>query len=497
MVWQDAFSRPGQHVDVEQERELRLAAQAAAGADWALAALVARYQPPVTRYLTRLIGDPERAQAEAEQIFVRMDRRLHGPHGGANLRLWLLRASTEAGLTILQQPRRLAKPQLAGPGRPIGLLPGESAVTAKKLRAGLGTLATLTGTTARQVRRLVWSAPAEHTAAGGRLKPEDTAAQKNYDRAEGWGPSDDVLDEQDPRTALRHRLVRAVLAELPYGDAQCLALHLVAGLNQREVARALGITPSAVRRRVVQGLQLFAKRYEAAVASLGLPPEVLQEPELVVEEPERDEMMVTGEVAAVSPPLPYPADEPGPDAVIADAAAGLPVTEHTTNVPSAEAAVLDLSSMETSPLPRGLPQEIIVDAYPPEPLATLIPVVTETPDQLATGAHSVPAADAPAAGTTRRVPVLTRLDRGTGGAPHRESWGQEKARVVPVLTARMRQERQHSAAPADAESLDPLAPDVRMVDPGDEVSMPPDRELASAARIGSGGFPASDAVVDS
>ncbi len=74
----------------------------------------------------------------------------------------------------------------------------------------------------------------------------------------------------DPREALRHRMVRAVLAELPYGDAQCLALHLVAGLNQAEVALALGITASATRRRIVHGLTLFAQRYDAAVASLGL-----------------------------------------------------------------------------------------------------------------------------------------------------------------------------------------------------------------------------------
>jgi hypothetical protein len=70
-------------------------------------------------------------------------------------------------------------------------------------------------------------------------------------------------------------MVRAVLAELPYGDAQCLALHLVAGLNQAEVAVALGLTNSATRRRIIQGLQLFAQRYNAALASLGLSPEAL------------------------------------------------------------------------------------------------------------------------------------------------------------------------------------------------------------------------------
>ena len=498
MVWQDAFSRPGQYVDVEQERELRLAAQAAAGADWALAALVARYQPPVTRYLTRLIGDPERARTEAEQIFVRMDRRLRGPHGGANLRLWLLRASTEAGLTLLQQPRRQAKPQLAGPGRPIGLLPGETTAAAKKLRGGLNTLATLTGTTARQMRRLVWSAPAEHAAAGGRSKPDEATAQKFYERAEGWGSGDDALDEQDPRTALRHRLVRAVLAELPYGDAQCLALHLVAGLNQREVARALGVTPSAVRRRVVQGLQLFAKRYEAAVASLGLPPEIIEEPEPVVEEAERDEMMVTGEIAAVSAPLPYPADEPDPGTVKVEPPRALPAAERAANAIAAEAPLLDLSTLETAPLPEGMPRAIVVDAYPPEPMPPVISVVTEPPEQRAAVEHTVPDADAPAVVGPRQVPVLTGPDRGNGGVTSREHRAETAARIIPVLTAQVQRERQHGAAPADTESMAPLEPDIRMVDPGGDegVPMPRDRELASAARLGSGGPPTADAVAD-
>src|SRR6185437_4192171 len=82
------------------------------------------------------------------------------------------------------------------------------------------------------------------------------------------------IDTMTPREELRHRLIRAVLAELPYGDAQCLALHLVAGLNQTEVAMALGIRPSAARHRIVQGLQMFAHRYDAAITSLGVPAEV-------------------------------------------------------------------------------------------------------------------------------------------------------------------------------------------------------------------------------
>ncbi|HZC78001.1 MAG TPA: hypothetical protein VE258_09650, partial [Ktedonobacterales bacterium] len=101
MAWQDGFPLSASRMDAEQERELRLVAQARAGAEWALAALIARYQPPVTRYLTRLTGDPERSRVLAEAIFVRMARRLRGPQGGQHLRLWLLRACTEVGLDAL------------------------------------------------------------------------------------------------------------------------------------------------------------------------------------------------------------------------------------------------------------------------------------------------------------------------------------------------------------------------------------------------------------
>ena len=51
MAWQDMSPFPTPRMDAEEEREMRLAAQARAGAEWALAALIARYQPPVLRYL--------------------------------------------------------------------------------------------------------------------------------------------------------------------------------------------------------------------------------------------------------------------------------------------------------------------------------------------------------------------------------------------------------------------------------------------------------------
>lgn len=271
MVWQDVFPSVGPKLDAEHERELRLVEQARAGADWALAALIARYQPPVTRYLTRLTGNPAGARALAEHVFIRMERRLHGSQGGRQLRLWLLRACTEAGLELLRGPREAANPRLVESRTPVGLLPGGSSSAAHFLRAGLGKLATVTGSTSRQVRKLIWS-NVEQTEklslhAYGHRK-HVPVQQLDSDAADL--PDEDGSEMLDPREALRHRMVRAVLAELPYGDAQCLALHLVAGLNQAEVALALGITASATRRRIVHGLTLFAQRYDAAAASLGL-----------------------------------------------------------------------------------------------------------------------------------------------------------------------------------------------------------------------------------
>lgn len=266
MAWQGMSPFPTPRMDAEEEREMRLAAQARAGAEWALAALVARYQPPVLRYLTRLTGHPAQAQSLAERIFVRMERRLRGPRGAEHLRLWLLRAATEAGLDTLRHPGRSRQPsRLNAPDGPRGLLTDGPT---DRLRAGLNKLAEITGTTRRQVRQLIWS---DDEPAPPRAAPRGQTTDPLADIPPVGDPD---LDAMNPQEELRHRLVRAVLAELPYGDAQCLALHLVAGLNQTEVARALGIRPSAARHRIVQGLQMFSHRYDAAVTSLGIPTEV-------------------------------------------------------------------------------------------------------------------------------------------------------------------------------------------------------------------------------
>jgi len=284
MAWQDVFTPSEPGLDADQEQEARLAAQARAGAEWALTALIARYQPPVVRYLTRLTGSQEHARTLAERIFIRMERRLHGPHGAQRLRLWLLRASTEAGLDVLRHPHRKPPARLTAPPGPKALLSehADSATesASDRLKNGLGKIAKATQSTSRQVRQLIWTLRAEATgssapdaysasAMSGARNPSPLATA-----TELHSTPDDDLDTLDPREALRHRLVRVVLAELSYGDAQCLALHLVAGLNQAEVAQALGLTASATRKRVVQGLQTFSARYASALTSMGVSPEL-------------------------------------------------------------------------------------------------------------------------------------------------------------------------------------------------------------------------------
>lgn len=315
MAWQDLFPLPGARIDAEEERELRLVAQARGGADWALSALVARYQPTVSRYLSRLTGSVEQSRVLAERIFHRMDQRIRGPQGGKQLRLWLLRTSTEMGLDALREPRSHTLRALAGPHGPAGLLPGK-AVTGP-LRMRLSGLSEMTTKTSRQVRKLIWSAPDEPPVEVGGSRASRNGHAPSHD-ADG---ADDPFSQLDPREALRFKMIRAVLAELPYGDAQCLALHLVAGLNQAEVARALGITGSAARRRVVHGLQLFAMRYEAAAASLRLPTESVRErtarvfeaPALAEEFTEPAARLSNGAVprgGATMPPPPFSTEPP-------------------------------------------------------------------------------------------------------------------------------------------------------------------------------------------
>jgi hypothetical protein len=169
------------------------------------------------------------------------------------------------------------------------------------------------------------------------------------------------VDEEDllePREVLRYRMIRAVLSELPYGDAQCLALHLIANLNQAEVARALGITASATRKRIVSGLQLFAQRYEAASASLGISLDTLEggrRTEVMEDlEEEEDLFALPGQRDEATPPPSLPSYR---EPVVVSAAVTNPLPLEDTGAGDEAVVVWDLPpfddvvNIETQPLP--------------------------------------------------------------------------------------------------------------------------------------------------
>src|SRR5487761_1896252 len=379
MAWQDAFSPPGGPTfDAEDEREHRLATQARAGAEWALTALIARYQPTVVRYLTRLCGNQAQARRLAERIFQRMERRLHVTHGAENLRLWLLRASTEAGLDALRHPQSRPAPRLATSGV-AGLLPEETGNDPQRLlQSGLRRLRQATATVSRQARPLIWANGAAATASASGAASAETPQSAPDDFL------DESLDRLDPRDALRHRLVRVTLAELPYGDAQCLALHLVAGLNQAEVAKALGITNSATRKRVVHGLALFSERYAQAVQSLGLPTE-LGFGDAIPRPPVEPEPVTAPQPALVIVPSQAPTAESGmyeAAHLVAATPAPEPETDSLSGMAYAEAsdtlAEAATPPLEPAPKSSGLITRLAADAII-GPIVDALPVSAAAP----------------------------------------------------------------------------------------------------------------------
>ncbi|HEV8193634.1 MAG TPA: sigma factor-like helix-turn-helix DNA-binding protein, partial [Ktedonobacterales bacterium] len=223
----------------------------------------------------------------------------------------------------------------------------------------------VSGSTSRQVRPLVWS--------------EAEEAAQEY-QAYAAPLVDDELDRLDPREVLRHRLVRAVLAELPYGDAQCLALHLVAGLNQAEVAQALGIRPSAARRRIVQGLQLFARRYEAALASLGITADITFEEPVAEEEPLPTHEVDRGEDLVIPRATASPTFEPEEEMTISAERPAWPRPPQPEPMDTPQASMYAQNAMPhgviTMDIPPGMddvePSETFADEQPHAPKA--IPV---------------------------------------------------------------------------------------------------------------------------
>ncbi len=272
-----AAALPAAGPDNERAREQWLIAEARSGSAWALAALEAAYQPMVNGYLTCLTGNPDAARALTREALARMERQLYGAHGVPSLPAWLLIDATDTGLAYLRHVRAL---QLAGAGGPPRMAPAPSrGGPATWLRTAFERFRPSTDADQRARRQPADpSRPAASRRAATAPRDAGSSATRRLHMRGGRNALRGGPRAPDPRDTLRRRILRAALADLAPEAAHCLALHLVAGLSHAEVAYVSGLDPHVARAAIMEGLELFAVRYDEAVELLGISPSLFDEP---------------------------------------------------------------------------------------------------------------------------------------------------------------------------------------------------------------------------
>jgi len=254
------------------EREQWLLGEARSGSAWALAALAEHYRPMVLGYLACLTGNTEAARPLARDTLAGMEQHLYY-HDTPSLPAWLLLSATDSGLAYLRHVRAL---QLAGVSAAPRLSPPRRGGPTAWLRAAFERF-----TPPRDATRQAAGSQLTRSQPGAgiipqRGEPPPTRRVRPTETRVRPGTAD-LRDSRDPRDTLRRRILRAVLADLAPEDARCLALHLVTGLSHQEVAYVSGLSAPAARASIMQGLELFAVRYDEALELLGISPSLFDE----------------------------------------------------------------------------------------------------------------------------------------------------------------------------------------------------------------------------
>jgi RNA polymerase sigma-70 factor (ECF subfamily) len=103
-------------IDLETVTEARLVSQALAGSQPAVEHIVRRYQAPVIRLISRIVGDPALAEDLAQETFVKTFRSLEAFDPTRRLSSWIFRIAHNTALDAL---RRVKVPFVAlDPRRP-------------------------------------------------------------------------------------------------------------------------------------------------------------------------------------------------------------------------------------------------------------------------------------------------------------------------------------------------------------------------------------------
>ncbi len=228
MGWRNPLSNSDQPINPEFEQEARLVEQARSGSERAFAALLARYQQPVFRLIFYLVGSEVEARELAKAAL--KHALLHMPRvpAGYSIRPWILRVATLVALDAVrartETPQQIIAAQLMPPADVPRM------VDADPLSRG------------------IVSTPA--------LRPSQPLAKRSADpgmtRATSW--SEIPLD-------LEQQLVRHLLAGLPDGDAELLALGVVGQVATRDLAALAGTSQRSIRRRIARALIMFQSQY--------------------------------------------------------------------------------------------------------------------------------------------------------------------------------------------------------------------------------------------
>lgn len=235
MTWRQYGGNFDNPINPEYEQEARLVEQSRAGSERAFSALLARYQQPVFRLILYLVGDEEEAR-DLTRIAIK-NALLHMPSvpAGFSIRPWLLRVAVLVALDAVRD--RSESPQEL--------------------------IASLQLPPPPQVPRIVDADPTENdTMVLGLSQFENLAQQPETAIADAW----DTLPLDVER-----ELIRRLLAGLPEGDAELLALGVVGQIPTRDLAALAGTSQRSIRRRIARALILFQSHYHG-VRTNALPP---------------------------------------------------------------------------------------------------------------------------------------------------------------------------------------------------------------------------------
>ncbi len=360
MTWRQyggSFDNP---INPEYEQEARLVEQSRAGSERAFSALLARYQQPVFRLILYLVGDEEEAR-ELTRISIK-NALLHMPSvpSGYSIRPWLLRVAVLVALDAVRERGQtpedlLLSVQLPAPAGPP---------------------------------RIVDADPADSETMSLKVAEINAARQHETALADPW--------EELPLETERE-LIRLLLAGLPEGDAELLALGVVGQVPTRDLSALAGTSQRSVRRRIARALILFQSRYNS-VRTEALP-------EAKAPKPEPKELPPSRTTATPSSPLVERARKGLADATelvrrglqsvrqgmgVADAEERLralrtsevppadivppspdipPASDLDSGVPYQPFSQADVEAPETGPLPDTSPEEVPPGTFAPQSTA--------------------------------------------------------------------------------------------------------------------------------